>query len=176
MRYTTSRESTNKGSTRREFLRDALAAGSALAVPYVIPGSTLGADDGPAPSERITMGCIGLGGRGTVNMNTFLGNSEVQIVALCDVDAGSTRYEDAWHRGLAPAKENVEGHYAARKSAGKFGGVDGFFEAVDVLVVELAGDGVGESVFAAVGEAVRGRVAPAGRGVVDDLGDQGQAP
>jgi hypothetical protein len=32
----------------------------------------------------------------------------VQIVTLCDVDVGNTRYEDAWHRGLAPAKEEVE--------------------------------------------------------------------
>jgi len=120
-------------STRRDFLRGALAAGSAVAAPYLIPGSALGAEDAPAPSERITMGCIGLGGRGTVDMNSFLGRDTAQIVALCDVDAGSTRYEDAWLRGLAPAKETVEKHYAARKPSGSFSGIDGYNDFRDVL-------------------------------------------
>ena len=119
--------------TRRRFLGDALAAGTALAAPLIIPASARGADDRPAPSERITMGCIGLGGRGTVDMNTFLGHDEAQIVALCDVDAGSTRYEDAWHRGLAPAKENVEQRYASQKASGTFRGVGGYRDFRDLL-------------------------------------------
>lgn len=72
------------------------------------------------------MGCIGLGGRGTVNLKTFLGQPDVQIVALCDVDAGSTRYEDAWHRGLGPAQETVEQHYAAQRTSGSFRGVEAY--------------------------------------------------
>lgn len=59
------------------------------------------------------MGCIGLGGRGTVDMQTFLGLKDVQIVALCDVDAGSNRYEDNWVRGLAHSMQVVEGKYGA---------------------------------------------------------------
>jgi len=119
--------------TRRRFLGDALAAGTVLAAPLIVPASARGADDRPAPSERITIGCIGLGGRGTVNMNTFLGHGEAQIIALCDVDAGSTRYEDAWHRGLAPAKESVERRYAAQKAAGEFRGVSGYRDFRDLL-------------------------------------------
>lgn len=59
------------------------------------------------------MGCIGLGGRGTVNMQTFLGLKDVQIVGLCDVDAGSNRYEDQWVRGLAPAMQTVQNKYGS---------------------------------------------------------------
>ena len=124
---------TSAFSTRREFCRRVLAAGGAFAVPCLIPGSARGAEGAPAPSERITIGCIGLGGRGTVNMNAFLGHSEAQIVGLCDVDAGSTRYEDAWHRGLAPAKEKVEKHYAGRKVSGSFRGVSGYGDFRELL-------------------------------------------
>ncbi|MFI5378297.1 MAG: Gfo/Idh/MocA family protein [Tepidisphaerales bacterium] len=94
------------------------AASAALAAPYVIPASALGADGRPAPSNRITMGCIGLGGRGTVDMGAFLGRDDVQIVALCDVDAGSDRYEDNWVRGLAPAVESVAKRYGGKQPAG----------------------------------------------------------
>jgi len=114
--------------TRRRFLQSsaAVAAASALAAPYIIPASALGADGRPAPSNRITMGCIGLGGRGSVNLQQFLSRPEVQMVALCDVDAGSDRYEDAWTRGLAPAVETVKKHYAAKAPAGAFNGPDGY--------------------------------------------------
>ena len=111
--------------SRRQFLARSAAAGAVAAVPYVITPGALGGDGRPAAGERITMGCIGLGGRGTVNLETFLGQPEVQIVALCDVDAGSTRYEDAWHPGLAPAKEKVENRYAAERTAGTYRGVTG---------------------------------------------------
>ena len=123
----------NHRSTRRQFLRAALATGASLAAPTVIPISAFGTDDRPAPSERIAMGCVGLGGRGTVNMNTFLGHSQVQIVALCDVDAGSTRYEDAWHRGLAPARDSVQKRYAAERASGTFHGVSGYNDFRELL-------------------------------------------
>ncbi len=120
-------------ATRREFLRDALAGGAALAAPWIIRASALGAADRPAASDRITVGCIGLGGRGTVNLNTFLGRADVQLIALCNVDAGSTRYEDAWHRGLAPAVAQVEQRYAAEKVSGTFRGVSGYRDFRELL-------------------------------------------
>ncbi len=86
-----------------------------VAAPWIVPSSVFGADGQVAPSNRIVMGCIGLGGRGTVDMQAMLGRADVQIVALCDVDAGSNRYEDEWARGLAPAMDSVKKHYAARK-------------------------------------------------------------
>jgi len=123
-----------KRLTRRSFLRCvAAAAGAAAAAPYVVPASCLGAEGRPAPSNRITMGCIGLGGRGTVDMQSFLGYEQVQIVALCDVDAGSTRYEDAWLRGLAPAKETVEKHYGSKSPSGEYKGCAGYADFRDLL-------------------------------------------
>ena len=74
-------------TTRREFLKGAAKASlAALAFPYIIPSSALGADGAVAPSNRIVMGAIGTGGQGTGNMRQFLGDPGVQMVAVCDVD------------------------------------------------------------------------------------------
>ncbi len=74
--------------TRRAFVQGAAAA---IAAPCVIPASALGADDRPAPSERIVMAGIGMGGRGRGDLNAFLGSQEVQVVAVCDVREGSRK-------------------------------------------------------------------------------------
>jgi predicted dehydrogenase len=39
-----------------------------------------------APSERITMGAIGLGGQGMHNLKNFLTFTDLHVVAVCDVD------------------------------------------------------------------------------------------
>jgi len=77
----------SKNINRRQFLKE-LAGTSvgAVAFPYVVPSSVFGKDGKVIPSERIVMGCIGMGGQGTGNMRGFLGKKEVQIVAVCDVD------------------------------------------------------------------------------------------
>jgi len=72
--------------TRRGFLgRTAAAVGCGLAFPAVVPSSVFGA---AAPSNRIVMGAIGVGSQGTGDMRGFLSKSEVQMVAVCDVDKG----------------------------------------------------------------------------------------
>ncbi len=76
-----------KTVTRRQFLKRAGgAAAVAAAFPYIIPGSALGLNGATAPSNRITIGCIGMGGMGTANMEGFLGRHDAQVVAVCDVD------------------------------------------------------------------------------------------
>ncbi|UCG59491.1 MAG: Gfo/Idh/MocA family oxidoreductase, partial [Phycisphaerales bacterium] len=72
--------------TRRHFLkRAANVAGAAF--PYLVSSTALGKADSVAASNRITIGCIGTGDHGrAVNLNNFLGNSDAQVVAVCDVD------------------------------------------------------------------------------------------
>jgi len=73
--------------TRRSFLeKTAIAAGSALALPVIIPASARGADGTVAPSNRIVMGAIGVGSMGQHDLRAFLEKPEVQMVAVCDVD------------------------------------------------------------------------------------------
>lgn len=72
--------------TRRQLLRRAAgAAGTLAAAPYVIASTALGAQGRPPASERITMGTIGVGGRGRSDMASLLGNKDVQMVAVADV-------------------------------------------------------------------------------------------
>jgi len=94
--------------SRREFLA---AAAAAAALPSLLARRALAR---PAPSGRLSLGCIGVGGMGTANMNAFLGIPEVQVVAVCDVDAGHRR----------AAKARVESHYAAAERSGTFRGCD----------------------------------------------------
>jgi len=73
--------------SRRRFLKNALKAGALLALPQIIPASVLGRDGAVAPSERIVLGGIGIGGRGTYDLGCFLEEPDVQFVAVCDVKA-----------------------------------------------------------------------------------------
>ncbi len=70
---------------RRTFLKDAarVAVGAALA-PYIVPASVLGRGQTP-PSDRIQVGCIGVGPQGTGVMRNFLAQKDVRVVAVCDV-------------------------------------------------------------------------------------------
>jgi hypothetical protein len=81
-------------TTRREFLKLGSAAAAALAAPALIPASALGRDGAVSPSERITMGFIGLGGQGTGHLlggawtyvpGGYVARNDVQVLATCDV-------------------------------------------------------------------------------------------
>ncbi|HEV2393215.1 MAG TPA: Gfo/Idh/MocA family oxidoreductase [Verrucomicrobiae bacterium] len=71
--------------TRRQFLTRTTMAASALALPYYIPASALGRDGAVAPSERIVMAGIGIGGRGSYDLRTMLAQPDAHWVAVCDV-------------------------------------------------------------------------------------------
>src|ERR1700693_817606 len=72
---------------RRGFLKTALSAGAAALAPTIIPSSALGKDGAVAPSERIVVGGIGIGNRGTYDLGCFLGQKDVQFVAVSDIKA-----------------------------------------------------------------------------------------
>lgn len=100
--------------TRRGFLRrtGALAAGAA-GFPYIVPASALGRDGATAPSNRITIGFIGVGKMAKGHVGSFLGDGSVQVLAVCDVERGR-------REGQA---QRVNEHYAAR-NGGSYTGCD----------------------------------------------------
>jgi predicted dehydrogenase len=63
--------------SRRRFLRT--LHGGMLAAPLILPVRAKGAND------RITMGAIGVGGRGRSDLNNFLRFDDVQVLSVCDV-------------------------------------------------------------------------------------------
>ena len=75
--------------TRRQFLGRTAAAVGTFGVPCFIPASALGRGGAVAPSERIVMGGIGIGGRGSSDLSVMLGEKDVQWVAVCDVHKGN---------------------------------------------------------------------------------------
>jgi predicted dehydrogenase len=93
--------------TRRRFL----ASTAAAAAPLILTPS-LHAGGQQAPSSRINLGFIGIGMMGRGHLSSFLGNSGVQVVAVCDV-----------HRGrLENAVETVHRAYARQRKAGTYRG------------------------------------------------------
>ena len=71
---------------RRHFLKN--LCGSTLGVasfPYIIPSSALGANTAVPPSEKVTMGFIGLGSMGIRHLRTFMEYEDVRVLAICDV-------------------------------------------------------------------------------------------
>ncbi len=72
-------ESADGAVPRRTFL----ASAAAVAGLTIVPRHVLGGQAGPAPSDKLNIACVGVGGMGKTN----LGRCENEnIVALCDVD------------------------------------------------------------------------------------------
>jgi len=106
-------------SSRRTFLKQA-----ALAAPFVVRSSVLGAEGRPAPSERVNVGCIGVGGRGTSNMQTFLHAG--QVVAVCDPQESR---RDA-------ARSMAEQHYSELMAKGSYKGCAAYSDFRELLARE----------------------------------------
>lgn len=69
-------------NTRRQFLQK----GTFLSVPLIINSSVLGRGNATAANSKVQLACIGVGGQGTGNMNNFIQDDRVKVVAVCDVD------------------------------------------------------------------------------------------
>lgn len=79
---------TNNRINRRRFLKKVgSGAAAAIGFPHFVPGPAMGKAGNVAASERIAVGCIGMGTRGIGNMRDFMGRSQVQLAAVCDVNA-----------------------------------------------------------------------------------------
>jgi len=73
-------------SNRRQFLSNVCGTAlGAISIPYMVPASVLGTNGAVPPSEKITMGCIGVGSMGGGHLRTFLGYDDVRVVAACDL-------------------------------------------------------------------------------------------
>lgn len=90
--------------SRRTFLKSA----AATAAPLVWTQTSFA-----APSEKLTIGFIGVGTQGRGHLNAFLGRDAVEVVAVCDVVK----------ERLDSAAEMVGKRYAARTKSGKYPGV-----------------------------------------------------
>jgi predicted dehydrogenase len=67
--------------TRRQFLRQTAALGVGLTI---LPSGLRAS----APNSRLQLASIGVGGMGAADLGQFLGHPKIDVVALCDIDAG----------------------------------------------------------------------------------------
>jgi len=108
--------------SRRRFLVN--AAGAAVAAPCIVPSSVLGGDEQVAPSNRITVGMIGVGRQvAAYNLRQFVNNKDTQVVALCDVDR--------WR--LALTNDRITSVYGAKRRCGKFSDCSRYTDFRDIL-------------------------------------------
>lgn len=76
-------ESTAHPTSRRGFLSSGLLAAAAASAPAILPSRLFGQD---APSKKITLGFIGMGGHGVGrNLTSFLNQPDAKVLAVCDV-------------------------------------------------------------------------------------------
>lgn len=100
-----------QGISRRRFLGNAAAAAAFT----VLPHQVLGGAGETAPSERVNMAFIGVGGQGMYNLQTFLKMPDVQVVAICDVFEGGP-YTARGEAGREPARKVVDEYYAQERA------------------------------------------------------------
>ena len=112
---------------------------AALTAPAVVPSSVFGSN---APSNRIAIGCVGLGGMGMGNLRGFLNKDGAQIVAVCDVvTSGRSEYgpnangygNKGKDLGRQPARQTVEQRYAGKRRSGRFKGCQGYRDFRDLV-------------------------------------------
>jgi hypothetical protein len=109
-----------------------MSVGAALAAPTIIPASAFGRNGVSAPSERINMGFIGLGGQGTHHLlgggwtympGGYVGSSDVQVLAVCDV------FKDKREK----AQKGCNDVYAKRLGKANYNGVQAYNDFREVL-------------------------------------------
>src|SRR5258707_10647279 len=101
--------------TRRTFVGGAAAA---LGAPLFVPASALGREDKKPASERLGLGFIGMGYMARGHLGHFLGQKDVQVLAVCDLD--NTRRE--------AAKKNAEQRHAKEKKDSQYKGCDAYHD------------------------------------------------
>ena len=74
-------------TTRRGFFCQSAMTSAAFALPSIVPAHVLGKDGGVAPSNKITLGVIGIGPRCTYDLKSMLGLPDVRCIAIADVQA-----------------------------------------------------------------------------------------
>ena len=76
----------SRSISRRRVLKGALTGAVAAGFPTIIPSSALGFDGAIPPSDRVTLGCIGVGRQGTgATRGALPQRDDTRVIAICDV-------------------------------------------------------------------------------------------
>jgi predicted dehydrogenase len=148
--------------SRRAFLGSAVSAAAFT----IVPRHVLGGPGYIPPSGKLNAACIGVGAQGTRVMMDFLGQPDVQIVSVCDVNQESSNYSEwgtnelrnrerellgkpdwgaDWKGatcGREPARRLVEAYYAGHSPSGRYRGCSAYNDFRELLEKEKDLDAV----------------------------------
>jgi len=101
------------GSSRRQFMG---AAASAAVATTILPRHVLGGRGFVAPSDKVNVAIIGVGGQGRSNVRSLLHEDDCQIIAIADPceEWDLTPFYYGGKAGRAPIKAEIEDHYRAK--------------------------------------------------------------
>jgi predicted dehydrogenase len=83
--------------SRRKFV---LTGGAAATAFTIVPRTVLGGPGFVAPSEKITLACVGFGTQAIREIGGILASPDVQIVAVCDVEKDGVNYLEWGKNGI----------------------------------------------------------------------------
>jgi predicted dehydrogenase len=142
--------------SRRKFLAGAAAAAGVT----IVPRHVLGGPGFVAPSDKITLACIGFGTQAIREIGGILASPDVQVVAVCDVEKDGVNYLEwgknqlrdgvrrllenpSWREGFnhVPGgrdvgKEIVEAYYAKQRGTETFRGCATYVDFRELLEKE----------------------------------------
>ena len=101
--------------SRRKFVKGMAVTAAGF---MIVPRHVLGGKGFLAPSDKITVGIIGAGGKGRQNAASLFDLKDVQITAIAD-PAKYWDLKDFYYRskaGREPVKEMIENHYKSQTS------------------------------------------------------------
>jgi predicted dehydrogenase len=103
----------SSGITRREFVT---TAASAAAAATILPRHVLGGTGFVAPSDKVNVAIIGVGGQGRTNARALFQEDDCQIIAIADPceEWDLSPYYYTGKAGRGPVLAEIETHYAAK--------------------------------------------------------------
>ena len=137
-----------------------VTGGAAAGAFALVPRHVLGGAGFVAPSEKITLACIGFGTQAIREIGGILARPEVQVVAVCDVEKDGVNYLEwskndirntirqllnnpNWREGVnhvpggrEVGKEVVEGYYARQRGKDQFKGCATYVDFRELLEKE----------------------------------------
>ncbi len=124
------RNNQKKAVSRRDFLRDTAISVTTF---MIVPRHVLGGRGFVAPSDKVNIAAVGVGGRGKQNVEDLLKLNDVQVTAIADPatywDLAAFYYRSIAGRG--PVKEMIEKHYASSTPNFKVAEYEDFREMLD---------------------------------------------
>src|ERR1700729_1667624 len=106
---------TNASPSRREFLKTGAVAAASF---MIVPRFVLGGKGFIAPSDRLLVASVGVGGKGGDDINHFDKTGKAEIAFLCDVDDAraansvkkfpKAKYYKDWREMFEKEKKNFD--------------------------------------------------------------------